>query len=66
MYKRQIIDLFGAIESYSGIPGTYIQILLKLVGISFLCEFASNICKDAGQATMAKQVEMAGKLSRCV
>ena len=59
----KIIDLFGAIESYSGIPGTYIQILLKLVGISFLCEFASNICKDAGQATMAKQVEMAGNLS---
>ena len=59
----KIIDLFGSIESYSGIPGTYIQILFKLVGISFLCEFASNICKDAGQATMAKQVEMAGKLS---
>lgn len=59
----QIIDLFDTIESYSGIPGTYIQILLKLVGISFLCEFAANVCKDAGQATMAKQVEMAGKLS---
>ncbi|MDD4372070.1 MAG: SpoIIIAC/SpoIIIAD family protein [Anaerostipes sp.] len=39
------------------------KILFKLIGISFLGDFVSNICLDAGQKTIAKQVEMLSKLS---
>lgn len=60
---KQILDVFETIRSYSGIPKSYFQILLKLIGISFLCEFASNVCKDAGQASIAKQIEFIGKLA---
>lgn len=60
---KQILDVFETIRSYSGISKSYFQILLKLIGISFLCEFASNICKDSGQATIGKQIEFIGKLS---
>lgn len=60
---KQVLEVFETIRSYSGIPKSYFQILLKLIGISFLCEFASNICKDSGQTAIAKQIEFAGKLS---
>lgn len=60
---KQVLDVFETIRTYSGIPKSYFQILLKLIGISFLCEFASNICKDSGQATIGKQIEFIGKLS---
>ncbi len=60
---KQVLDVFETIRSYSGIPKSYFQILLKLIGISFLCEFTSNICKDSGQAAIGKQIEFAGKLS---
>ena len=53
---EEILTVFDMIRSYS-------KILLKLIGISFICEFASNICKDAGQASIAKQIEFAGKLA---
>ena len=58
---EEILTVFEMIRSYSKIPQSYFQILLKLIGISFICEFASNICKDAGQASIAKQIEFAGK-----
>ena len=45
---EEILAVFETIRSYSKIPKSYFQILLKLIGISFICEFASNICKDAG------------------
>lgn len=60
---KEILDVFETIRSYSGIPKSYFEILLKLIGISFLCDFSSNICKDAGQATIGKQIEFVGKLS---
>ena len=60
---KQILDVFETIRSYSGIPKSYFQSLLKLIGISFLCEFTSNVCKDAGQASIAKQIEFVGKLA---
>ena len=60
---EEILAVFETIRSYSKIPKSYFQILLKLIGISFICEFASNICKDAVQASIAKQIEFAGKLA---
>ena len=46
---EEILTVFEMIRSYSKIPQSYFQILLKLIGISFICEFASNICKDADE-----------------
>ena len=60
---EEILAVFETIRFYSKIPKSYFQILLKLIGISFICEFASNICKLAGQASIAKQIEFAGKLA---
>lgn len=41
----------------------YIQTLLKIVGITYIAEFASDLCKDAGYQTVAGQIQMFGKLS---
>lgn len=60
---KEVLDVFDTIRSYSGIPKDYFQILLKLIGISFLCEITTNLCRDAGQETIAKQIELIGKLS---
>ncbi len=42
---------------------SYLQILLKIVGISYIADFASNICKEAGYAAVAGQIELSGKIS---
>ena len=41
----------------------YLTILFKVIGIAYLCEFASNICKDSGYQSVAGHVELAGKLT---
>lgn len=41
----------------------YFSLLFKMLGITYLCEFCSGICKDAGYQGMAGQVEMFGKIS---
>lgn len=58
--------MFSAIEeiqSYIKISSTYLNTLIKIIGITYIAEFTSSICKDAGYAAIASQIEMFGKLS---
>lgn len=36
---------------------------MKIIGITYIAEFASDICKDAGHAAIANQIQIFGKLS---
>lgn len=58
-----IAELFQRLTDMISLQKTYVTILLKMVGIAYICEFAANLCKDAGCQTIAGQVEMIGKLS---
>ncbi|MDD3186221.1 MAG: SpoIIIAC/SpoIIIAD family protein [Anaerostipes sp.] len=60
---KTVMDVLLEIQSKSGVSSEFMKILFKLIGISFLGDFVSNICLDAGQKTIAKQVEMLSKLS---
>lgn len=40
----------------------YVNLLLKLTGITYLCEFAANLCKDAGYGTLSNHIELFGKI----
>ncbi len=54
---------FGKLRSYLGGMESYLAILLKVIGITYICEFSAGICKDAGYQTVAGQIEILGKLS---
>lgn len=45
------------------IEETYFFQLIKMLGISYVAEFASSICKDAGQQSIACMIELFAKLS---
>jgi len=51
------------IRQYLTVNSAYIGIILKVVGIAYISEFSSNLCKDAGYGGIASQIEMFGKLS---
>lgn len=63
---RQLQAMLGGLgqlrELFADSQG-YLSILIKVIGITYLCEFASAICKDAGFATVADQIEVFGKIS---
>ncbi len=44
------------------INAEYIAAIFKMIGISYLSQFGSEICRDAGQNAIAAKVELAGKI----
>ncbi|CDA88477.1 stage III sporulation protein AD [Clostridium sp. CAG:230] len=45
-----------------GKGSVYIGILLKMIGITYVAEFSSNLCADAGYHAIADQIEFYGKI----
>lgn len=58
-----VIDTIQKIEQYTGIDSAMLKILVKLMGITYVAEFASGICKDAGFSAIGSQIEMFAKFS---
>lgn len=58
-----IIGNMKGLERYIGQNTTYFRILLKVTGITYICELCAGICKDAGYSSVAGQIEIFGKLS---
>lgn len=58
-----IIDGLEAIQNCLPLNVGYIKTLMKIIGITYIAEFASDLCKDAGYQTIAGQIQIFGKLS---
>ncbi len=58
-----IMDGLSAIQDCLPLKAGYIQTLMKIIGITYIAEFASDLCKDAGYQTIAGQIQIFGKLS---
>lgn len=63
---ENVLDSIDRITGYININMEYISILLKMLGISYICEFATNICKDAGYGAIASHIELAGRVTMVV
>lgn len=57
----QVVELLNRFRNYTKIDGNYFTTLIKMIGIAYVAEFASGICRDCGYGGIASQVEMAGK-----
>lgn len=61
-YGAILMEGLEVFEAYFDSSGYYIKLILKMVGITYLCEFGTQICKDVGQGAIATQVELFGKI----
>lgn len=57
----QVTDKVNKLAGESNIDFKYIGIILKVVGVSYVCEYSSAIFNDAGESAIAKKIEFAGK-----
>ncbi|MDR1774386.1 MAG: stage III sporulation protein AD [Clostridioides sp.] len=57
-----IIESIQTLATKANIPNMYISLIIKLIGISYLVEFAIQLCKDAGENNIAAKLEFAGKI----
>lgn len=58
-----VLQQFELIKRYLDGSQAYIGTLIKVVGITYICEFSAGICKDAGFGTVSNQIEILGKLA---
>lgn len=58
-----ILDTMKEIQSCIKINSVYLSTLVKMIGITYVSEFAAGICKDAGYGAMGSQIEIFAKLS---
>ena len=58
-----ILEGLEMIQDTLPLNAGYIRTLIKIVGITYIAEFASDLCKDAGYQAVAGQIQMFGKLS---
>lgn len=59
---QEIISFIRKVSDYIGDSSLYIDVLLKIIGITYVAEFSSNICRDAGYGAAGNQIEFFGKL----
>ena len=57
-YVGEIGESFGADESLS----LAIEVILKALGVSILAHVTANICRDAGESSIAYYVELGAKI----
>ena len=60
---RAILEAVRKLQDYIQIDSVYMTALLKMIGITYIAELASGICRDAGYSSIGTQIEMFGKLS---
>ncbi len=60
---KTVIETIRQVQSYIRLNRMYLEVLLKMIGITYIAEFSSGICKDAGYGSLGSQIEIFGKFS---
>ncbi|WP_185762586.1 stage III sporulation protein AD [Bacillus methanolicus] len=58
----EIIHMIEKIAVNANVNLIYVETILKIIGIAYIAEFATQITKDAGQGAIASKIELAGKI----
>lgn len=59
---RVIISTVENLAHKANLDSIYLSTVLKVIGISFIAEFGSQICKDSGEGAIAAKIELGGKI----
>ena len=61
----QIAAVFNVLRDLAGqanVSMVYMGTILKIVGIAYISDFGSQICRDAGEGALASKIEFAAKV----
>ncbi|MBQ8638022.1 MAG: stage III sporulation protein AD [Lachnospiraceae bacterium] len=56
------VDSLKQIQEYTSIDPIYMNCILRMIGITCICEFSANLCRDSGHETLAEQISMLARL----
>lgn len=56
-----VVDYVRQMARSYGLDSTYLGVVVKIIGMAYIAEFAVQVCRDAGENAVAAKVEMGGK-----
>lgn len=59
---ESVFTVIRDLASKMKMDNTYLNIVLKVVGIAYLAEFGAQLCEDAGEKAIGSKVQLAGKV----
>ena len=60
---QHMVTRLSHLQAYLGEGKEAFTILLRVLGITYVCDFSAGICRDAGYGFLATQLEILGKLT---
>lgn len=57
-----VLDLLEGYADRVEINTVYFTTVLKIVGIAYIAEFGAEVCRDAGESSIASKIELGGKV----
>jgi stage III sporulation protein AD len=57
-----VLQFLQQLAVKANIDFIYLNTVLKILGIAYLSSFCSEICRDAGESSLASKVEFSGKI----
>ena len=63
LFRSYLFQTLDKIRESLPVDGSYISALVKMIGITYIGQFSSSICKDAGYQAIGSQIELFCKLS---
>lgn len=61
-YLKAVISMFDDMAQQVGISSAYLTTVIKIIGVAYACEFASEVCRDVGESAIASKIEFGGKI----
>ena len=61
-YLAEIMNFIKEMANTAGIDIIYIEIVMKIIGISYMSTFTNDICVSVGQDQIGKNVMIAAKI----
>lgn len=57
-----VIDEFNMLAGMGGVAQGTVKTIIKAVGVAYMAQFASHLCKDLGESALAVKTEIVGRI----
>ena len=57
-----VFNILRDLASQANVNMVYMGTILKIVGVAYIADFGSQICRDAGEGALASKIEFAAKI----
>ncbi len=61
-FLEEVVSLVKSFQTYIDFKNLYLDVVLKIICVSYICEIGVDLCKDAGISSIATKIEMGGKV----